>query len=148
MILVAQLVREAKKQPEKQRELKLREKEAARSSQAVESVASKMLECSIPIENAAKVQMEVKRLHHVDLSVPKVGSVLKSELGLGYRVAKKVPIQVNSERCLVLRQQHALKMLELLGGNDRIINIDESWLNESNFTRKIWCPGRAAATMT
>jgi len=28
---------------------------------------------------------------------------MKDELGLGYRVAKKVPIQANMERCLVLR---------------------------------------------
>ena len=107
-----------------------------------------MLECSIPIEKAAKVQMEVKRLHHVELSLPKVRTVLKSELGLGYRMAKKVPIQSNSERCLVLRQQYALKMLELLSGNDRLINIDESWVNDTNFTRKMWCSSSAAATMT
>ena len=36
MILVAQLVREAMKQPEKQRELKLREKETDRRSQIIE----------------------------------------------------------------------------------------------------------------
>jgi len=35
-----------------------------------------------------------------------------------------------------------------LSGEDRLINIDESWLNETNFTRKMWCPGDAAATMT
>ena len=26
--------------------------------------------------------------------------------------------------------------------------MDESWLNESNFTRKIWCPGDGTATVT
>jgi hypothetical protein len=36
MILVSQLVREAMKQPEKQRELKLREKETDRRSQIIE----------------------------------------------------------------------------------------------------------------
>jgi len=106
-----------------------------------------MLERSIPIANAAKIQKEVNHLHNVELSLPKVRWALKKELGLGYRIAKKVPIQCNSERCLVLRQQYALKMLELLGGKDRCINIDESWLNETNFTRKMWCPGDAAATM-
>ena len=107
-----------------------------------------MLERSIPIVNAAKIQTEAKRLHNVELSLPKVRESLKTELGLGYRRAKKVPVQCNSERCLVLRQQYALKMLKLLGGEDRCINIDESWLNETNFTRKMWCPGDAAVTMT
>jgi len=35
-ILVSRLVNESRKQPEKQRDLKLKEKEAARNSQAVE----------------------------------------------------------------------------------------------------------------
>ena len=74
--------------------------------------------------------------------------ILKAELGLGYRMAKKIPVQCNTERCLVLRQQYALKMLPLLMEQKRILNIDESWLNETNFTRKIWCPGDAAATVT
>ena len=32
---------------------------------------------------------------------------------------------------MVIRQQYALKMLELLRERKRIINIDESWLNET-----------------
>ena len=59
-----------------------------------------------------------------------------------------MPIQGNSERCLVLRQQYSLKMLALLEEGTRIINIDESWLNDTNFTRKIWCPADAPATIT
>ncbi len=74
--------------------------------------------------------------------------MLKDELGLGYRMAKKVPIQCNTERCLVLRQQYALAMLPLLIAGKRVLNVDESWLNESSFTRKMWCPGDAAATVT
>ena len=80
--------------------------------------------------------------------MPKVRTVLKKELGIGYRTARQVPIQANSERCLVLRQQYSLKMLALLEEGTRIINIDESWLNDTNFTRKIWCPADAPATIT
>ena len=50
-------------------------------------------------------------------------------MGLGFRLAKTVPLQVNLGRSLVLRQQYALKMLPLLEANRRIINVDESWLN-------------------
>jgi len=106
-----------------------------------------MLERSIPIEKAGKVQMEVKRLHDVELSLPKIRAALKMELGLGYRMAKKVPIQSNSERCLILRQQYAIRMLDLLRKGTRCINVDESWLNEPNFTRKMWCPPGSAGTM-
>ena len=57
---------------------------------------------------------------------------------MSYRRARKVPIQGNSERCLVLRQQYAKVMLEQLEQGKRVINVDESWLNESSFLRKIW----------
>lgn len=73
---------------------------------------------------------------------------MKDELGLGYRLSRKVPVQCNSERCLVLRQQYALEMIPLLRDGMRILNIDESWLNETNFTRKIWCPPQTPATIT
>ena len=67
---------------------------------------------------------------------------------MGYRMARPVTIQANSERCLVLRQQYALKMLPLLESGRRIINVDESWLNSTRFIRKLWVPTDAAATYT
>ena len=36
----------------------------------------------------------------------------------------------------------------MLKEGTRIINLDESWINETNFTRKIWCPGQSPATVT
>ena len=48
---------------------------------------------------------------------------------MGYRKAATVPVQANSERCLILRQQYAIKMLPLLESGRRIINVDESWIN-------------------
>ena len=65
---------------------------------------------------------------------------------MGYRMARTVTFQGNSERCLVLRQQYALKMLPLLESGRRIINVDESWLNQTNFVRKMWVPTDGAAT--
>ena len=39
----------------------------------------------------------------LEVNVLQVRQVLKDELGLGYRMSKKVPVQCNTERCLVLR---------------------------------------------
>ena len=39
-------------------------------------------------------------------------------------------------------------MLDLLETDKRIINVDESWLNETNFTFKMWCPPKAPGTVT
>ena len=54
----------------------------------------------------------------------------------------------------MLRQQYALKMLDLLEHTEgeqknrrRIINIDESWLNETTFYRKIWMPKNEACSV-
>ena len=72
---------------------------------------------------------------------------MRDELGLRYRVAKKVPVQANQERCLVLRQQYAMEMLPLLQRGARILNIDESWVHSTNFTRMLWVPAQTPTTM-
>ena len=68
---------------------------------------------------------------------------------MGYRQAATIPVQSNSERCLVLRQQYALRMLPLLEKSKgrRIINVDESWLNQTRFVRRIWVPTDAAGSI-
>ena len=73
---------------------------------------------------------------------------MHDELGLGYRLAKKVPVQANEPRCLILRQQYAMTMLDLLRNRKRILNIDETWINDTNYTRMMWCPPQTPATMT
>ena len=77
-----------------------------------------------------------------------VCKVMRKEMRLGYRLAKTVPVQGNLPRCLVLRQQYALRMLPLLESARRVINVDESWLNGTRFLRRIWAPTDAAATIT
>jgi hypothetical protein len=39
----------------------------------------------------------------IDITVLEVKTIMKDELGLGYRIAKKIPVQANTIRCLVLR---------------------------------------------
>ena len=39
-------------------------------------------------------------------------------------------------------------MFELLGEGKHIINVDESWINETNFTRKMWTPSNSTGTLT
>ena len=65
---------------------------------------------------------------------------------MGYRMARVVPIQSNLERSLVLRQQYSLKILPLLETGHRIINVDESWLNNTHHLRKTWVPSDAPGT--
>ena len=83
------------------------------------------------------------------LSTQTVRQVFKQSMGLSFRRVKKVPVQANLDRCLVLRQQYALVMLSLLGSGKRIIVVDETWLSESNYIRKAWCwPGTPGTVAT
>ena len=38
-------------------------------------------------------------------------------------------------------------MLNLLLENKRIINIDETWIAEIDYSRKMWCPSKAPCTV-
>ena len=88
-----------------------------------------MLKSDKPIVRVGQVQQAVREQSGHELDPIFVRQVLRKELRMGYRMAKSVALQANSERCLVLRQQYALKMLPLLESGRRIINVDESWLN-------------------
>ena len=49
----------------------------------------------------------------------------------------------------MLRQQYALVMLSLLDSGKRVINLDETWLNETSFIRRAWCrPGTPGTVAT
>ena len=67
-----------------------------------------------------------------------VGRVMKEELGMRFRRVEKGPVYLNSVRNLILRQQAAFKVLELLGQGKVLINVDETWLNELDFRRMKW----------
>ena len=63
------------------------------------------------------------------MSLKLTREVMRKDLAMGYRLAKSVPVQGNTARCLVLRQQYALTILDLLEKGRRVINVDQSWLN-------------------
>ena len=67
-----------------------------------------------------------------------VRHVLKKELRLSFLKTKKLHPLANSVKVLVQRQQYALTLLRLLEEGKRVINIDETWLNETSFVRRVW----------
>ena len=68
------------------------------------------------------MQEAVQHQANVEVSSLLVRQVMRKDMHLGYRLAKTVPVQCNSTRCLVLRQQFALRMLPLLESGRRVIN--------------------------
>ena len=57
---------------------------------------------------------------------------------MSYKKIKEVSTHINSDRNLILRQQFAIKFIELFSSNKHIINIDETWLGMSDFRRMKW----------
>ena len=39
-------------------------------------------------------------------------------------------------------------MLDILSLGKRVINVDESWVSETNYNRRMWCPTNAPFTIT
>ena len=68
-----------------------------------------------------------------------VRKVFRQELGLRYKKIKPLPYQGNSEKNLVLRQQFAMKMMELLAEGKRIIKVDAPWSSSTSYQRRKWC---------
>ena len=47
-----------------------------------------------------------------------------------FKKVKKIPFQGNAPKNIFKRQLYAQRMLELLDTGARVINCDETWLNE------------------
>ena len=63
---------------------------------------------------------------------------LKAEYGLSYRRIKRVPFAGNSEKNRVLRSLYAQKMLQIYSQGRHVVNIDETWVPETDFRRRCW----------
>ena len=131
--LVSKLVCMAQREPEKLRERKQKEKDREQKINIVKVAANQMLKRDSLIPNSKQLQEKVADDFKVPVGSKFVRYVMKKEMKLVYHRCRKVPPRANSERCLVLRQQYALSLLPLLEQGKRIINVDETWLNETSF---------------
>ena len=64
--------------------------------------------------------------------------MLKCDVGLSYRKIREVPNSGNTPRCLTLRQKYGMFLLKALHDGKRLINVDESFINSTDFHRRCW----------
>jgi len=102
--LVSRLVIESKRWPGKLRERKLAEKRMFTAGVAVVDGVEELQAYYKPITSANLVQSKVLDMSKLKVSRPKIRAIMRRECGLKYRLNKRNPTQINSERCLVLRQ--------------------------------------------
>jgi len=62
-----------------------------------------------------------------------IRQVMRSKLKMKYKKVVPVSVHANSEKNMVLRQQFAFKFISLLQSKSVIINVDESWIGQSDF---------------
>ena len=74
----------------------------------------------------------------IKIPVRRIQEIFRSELGLKYKNVKRISYNANTEKNLVMRKMFAGNLLKLLDMKRRIINIDESWLNDTMQKRKKW----------
>ena len=136
----------AEKKPEKMDARRQRRQLLEEKKDAIFDVTTDILQSGQPIASSHQVKLAVGEQRGLEVSTKQVRLVLHKEMHMGYRMAKAVPTQSNVERALVLRQQYSLRLLPLLERKTRIINVDESWLNQTRHLRRTWVPSDAPST--
>ena len=124
-----QLFRERTREREMKRRRKLR---------AVIELSMQKLRGHEKIFNAEDIKNDVHEQHGIKVSLTYVCNVLRHDIGAKYARVKKIPFLGNTTRCMLLRQHYAKFMLQQLESGVRCINLDQTWINTSNFTRQKW----------
>ena len=62
-----------------------------------------MIDDKEPITSVALVSNRLLENEGIDLAAPKLKQFIKQELGMRFRISRKLVVQANSQRCLVLR---------------------------------------------
>ena len=74
------------------------------------------------------VQQQINKKVDIPFKLHEVKASFVNDFNLRYKKVRKKGLQTNSSRCLVLRQQYAYVMLDLLQKGKRVINVDETWI--------------------
>ena len=70
--------------------------------EVIKKVVTRMLENNVTIVKAEMVVRLVREQEDTVVTAEQVKKVMKDDLGLAYRMTKKIPVQANQQRCLVL----------------------------------------------
>ena len=107
-----------------------------------QQVVKTMVECMILedqiIDSAESVAKRIKEEVDVDIKPWYIRKVMSKSMGMSYRKILKASFHVNSSQNVILRQQWALKFIEMWEAGYTFLNVDETWLGMSDFRRMKW----------
>ena len=87
------------------------------------------------MDSAKSVVRGMLEQQMIEVKETEVREVMR-KMGMSYRKVVHIPLTANSDTNLVLRQQWALRYLELLQNDKVILSIDETWVRGSLFEAK------------
>lgn len=106
----------------------------------IKDAINTMIEKHTFLDSVASIHQAISNESNLAVKEKDVKHVLKHELQMSYKKVLPVSIHANSTKNLVLRQQFALRLLELLQSKKVVLNIDETWLGMCDFRRRKWQP--------
>ena len=65
---------------------------------------------------------------------------MRGDMGMRYKRVASISIHGNSQKNLVLRQQFAVNLIQVLNSGKRVLNVDQTWLGMSDFRKMKWRP--------
>ena len=117
--------------------MSVRDTEAGREL-SIQSCIVKLAENNSYLDSVGSICDSIAEDIGIEAKPHEVRRILKEDFNMSYRKIKEVSKHVNSDRNLILRQQFAIKFIELFSHKKHIINIDETWLGMSDFRRMKW----------
>ena len=136
--LVGLLVKKSLKSTNFFEELKQLDMKKENFNQVIEDAARDVLKEEHIIFNSQQVIRKAKLKTDEKISEKSVSFVLKNKLGFTYRRLKRIEFHANSKNHILARQQFGTEMIDLLKRGKRIINVDETWINQRDFRRRCW----------
>jgi len=136
--LVRKLVKQMRRGELPLREIRQQQADEESKRVAVLNCVSGMFSQDRPACTVQEVLNAAQAATPLVLKARFVRRTLKEDLGLRYRKIPRTSKQANSYLSLHKRQEFAKVLLALLDGGKRIINVDESWLDRTDFRRRSW----------
>jgi hypothetical protein len=105
---------------------------------AIKTQLLERLEKHEVIDSVKSITAEINASSNTRFTETAVKHVMKRQLGMTFKKIKDISTNENSVRSLILRQQFAIKFIELAMRKKRIINIDQTWLGMEDFRKFKW----------
>ena len=138
--MVSKLVKKVMKNPELFHEIIEKKKEQQSKRDEIADYITALNDAGQVIDSVKKLQHDLKEEKDMEVKYREMASIMKKDLGMRFKKIQSVSVRTNSEKNLVLRQQFAVNLIQVLNSGKRVLNVDQTWLGMSDFRKMKWRP--------